>query len=446
MMQIIMRNNISKFSLLGAFVFSIGLSTVGIAQAENAASSAPESLTEEAVVTNALRNNYDLKSAAASVELAKAELTKAGLWPNPEGEFSTRSDKYYGNRGEGGYEYGLSQSIPISGRIFFNRRVAGLGIKRAEWQRKDVERRVVSEVKRTFHLVATLQEKDKISSFSVKINQDLVESVKARLSHAEVSTVDVSLARGELLMAGQELAEADARLYEARAALNRLMGQNPNTPFIIVSEPLVFPLIDLETAAQKSLERRPDLKAQELGKTMGGAALTLAKAMRIPDITIGGFYQSDRSRFDVNDQLISDNSRLVGGKVSIPLPFFDRNQAEIARASAEKKNSDIQYEALKTQVVKEVTQAYIRLTASKQIIGSYYSDGATEDVEKSVKLMQDAYIQGRVSVFDVVQTQNKLTNIEKAYLDAGQRARESIIDLEFAMGTGLSNEKEGANR
>ena len=189
--------------IFGLFTFLLFSQTT---MAEETAS-VQSTLTEEEAVKNAIRNNYDLRSAKISVELAKAQLVQAGLWPNPEGEFSIRSDKYYANEGEGGYEYGLNQSIPISGRTFFQMRVAGLGIKRAEWQLKNVERQVVTEVKKTFYQVATLQEKEKIFSFLVETNQDLLESVKARLSQAEVSTVDISLTHGELLMASPELAE-----------------------------------------------------------------------------------------------------------------------------------------------------------------------------------------------------------------------------------------------
>ena len=52
--------------------------------------------------------------------------------------------------------------------------------------------------KKTFYQVITLQDKEKILSLLVKTNQDLLESVQARLSQAEVSTVDISLTRGEL--------------------------------------------------------------------------------------------------------------------------------------------------------------------------------------------------------------------------------------------------------
>ncbi len=390
-------------------------------------------LTEEEAVKNAIRNNYDLREAKISVELAKVQLVQAGLWPNPEGEFSIRSDKYYANDGEGGYEYGLNQSIPIGGRIFFQKKVARLGIERAQWQLKDVERNVVAEVRKTFYQVTTLQGKERILSTLVKTNQDLLESVKARLRQAEVSSVDISLTHGELLMVSQELEEVKANLYESRADLNKLMGQSLKFPFIITPGPLTFPSFNLEMATQKSLEQRPDLKAKELEEKMGSAALTLAKAMQIPDITIGGFYQSDKSRFDVNGQKVSDNSRMLGFKVSMPLPFLNHNQGEIAKSAAEKNDTSLQVEALKAQITKEVAQAYIRLTASKEIIDSY-SNGVREDMEKSVKLMQNAYLQGQVSLFDVVQTQSKFNTIEKSFLDASQNAREAIIGLESAEG------------
>lgn len=423
---------VSILFVFGLITF-LSLSRTTMAEETTPAQSA---LTEEEAVKNAIQNNYDLRLAAVSVALAKAELVKARLWPNPESEFSIHSDKYYANEGEGGYEYGLSQSIPISGRTIFQMKVAELGIKRAEWQLKDVRRQVAAEVKKTFYQVATFEEKEKVLNLLVKTNQDFLESVKARLSQAEVSNVDISLARGELLMASQELAEVKARLYESRANLDRLMGQSVTNPLAIASEPLAFPSIDLETATQKSLENRPDLKAKELEEKMGRAALTLAKAMRIPDITIGGFYQNERGRFEVDDRLLSDNDRLLGVKVSIPLPFFNRNQGEIAQALAEKEGAGIQYEALKMQVTKEVAQAYIRLHASKEIINSY-SNAVKEDVEKSVNLMQDAYLQGQVNVFDVVQTNSRFGSIERAYLDAIQNAREAIIDLESAIGEGL---------
>ena len=198
------RKRATQLTLIsGLFVFLFFSQT---AMAEETVS-ARSALTEEEAVKNAVRNNYDLRLAKVSVELAKAQLVQAGLWPNPEGEFSIRSDKYYADEGEGGYEYGLNQSIPVSGRIFFKKKVSKLGIERAEWQLKDAQRQVVAEVKTFCIRVATLQEKEKVLNFLVKTNQDLLESVKARLSQAEVSTVDISLTQSELLMASQELAE-----------------------------------------------------------------------------------------------------------------------------------------------------------------------------------------------------------------------------------------------
>ena len=424
-------------TLTGIFILSF-LCPWAIAQGSVSSQS---TLTEEDAVSSAIKNNYELKQAMISVEFAKIDLQKAGLWPNPEGEFSFHNDKFYANEGEGGYEYGLNQAVPISGRIIFQKRTAKLGIERAEWQLKDIKRQVIALVRKTYYEVSTLEQKEEILNILVKTNQDFLKSVKARLAQAEVSSVDISLARGEILLLNQELAEVKAHIYETRSTLNQLMGQDLNAPFTIVPQALIFPSIDLKTVTQNSLENRSDLKAKEIEEKMGSAALSLAKAMQIPDITIGGFFQKDKSRIDVNNQPIRSSSRFLGFKILIPLPFFNHNQGEIARSKVENESVGIQYEALYKQITKEAGQAYIRLTTSKEILDSY-ENGMMEEVKKSLKLIQNAYLQGQVNIFDVVQTQGKVYTIEKSYLEASQSAREAIIDLDSVMGMDFQNEKK----
>lgn len=442
-----MRKNIFKFGLWGAFIFFISLSIGGAAKAENVASSASESLTEEAAIQRVMQNNYDRKSALVSIEIARQELMKAGLWPNPEAEFSLVTDRFYADQGEGSREFGLSQALPVSGRINFQKKVAKLGIERAEWQVKDFERLLIASVKKIFYEILILQEKEKVLSSLVELNEKLLEVVQSRLSHAEVSQIDLSLTNGELQVARQELFEAKALLYEKRATLNRLMGLHFNEPFVIQSglTTVFSETLDLENLIGKALENRPDLKAKAIEEKMGEGALQLARKMRIPDITVGGFYQKEKSRFEVDGKLEMDDDKLIGFRVSLPLPLFDRKQADIAEANAEKKKASIEILDLKIQVEEEVAQAVIRDNASKEILDSY-GNGVLESIEKSVQLIQDAYAQGQVSFLDVVQTQGKFKSIQIAYLGALQNHKESLIELEVAMGMDLKNEKEGKNQ
>jgi len=398
-------------------------------------------LTEEAAIRRVIQNNYDLKSAVISIEFARVELTKVGLWPNPEAEFSLVTDRFYADEGEGGHEFGLSQALPISGRTIFQMKVAKLGIKRAEWQIKDFERLLTASVKKIFFEILILQEKEKVLSSLVELNEKLLEVVKSRLSHAEVSEIDLGLASGELQVARQELSEAKALLYEKRATLNRLMGLRFNEPLVLQSDltATFFQTLDLDGLIGRALENRPDLKAKAIEEKMGEGALQVARAMQIPDITVGGFYQNQKSRFEVDGKPQKDDDKLIGVKISLPLPLFDRKQAEIAQANAGKKKAALEVSGLKIQVKQEVAQAFIRAKASKEILDSY-ANGLRESVEKSVQLIQDAYAQGQVSFLDVVQTQGKFKNIEKAYLDAAQNAREAVIDLESAVGTSFEKD------
>ena len=208
-----------------------------IAKAEDAAvMTAPGILTEEQVIEKTLKNNYDLRLMIMDIELAKAQLEKAGLWPNPEADFTAVSDQFHADQGEGSYEYGLSQAIPISGRTVFEKKVARLGVERAQWQVKDFERQLKAEAKKNFYQVVTLQEKEKVLRLLVETNRTLLQIVKSRLSQAEVSEIDVNLANGALQLVLQEHGELRARLYEAKAKLNRLMVASVDTPVEIKNE------------------------------------------------------------------------------------------------------------------------------------------------------------------------------------------------------------------
>lgn len=413
-----------------------------LVMAEEPSPTMDNSLSEDEVVEKVLQSNYELQSIKTDIEIAQAELQKAGLWPNPEVEYSFVTDKYNANEGEESSEYGLSQSIPISGRTIFQKKVAKLGIERAKWQVKNFERELIAETLKTFYQIAVLEEKEKIFSFLVKINEDLLETVKSRLNQGEVSEVDVSITGAELQTTRQKLAEIKALLFEKKSTLNRLMGQRVNHSYSVRPDSLEpeFADLDLDALTEKTLENRPDIKAKAIEVKMGEGSLRLARAMQIPDITLGGFYTNETSFLDVNDQIIEDKGKLIGAKISLPFPLFNRNQGEISQAKAEKKKVNLELEALKIQAMQEVAFYYTKVISNKGILDSFQR-GILQTAEKSVTLIQEAYSQGQISIFDVVQTQDKFGNIRESYLDAIQNSRESIIGLESAVGGYLLKEK-----
>ena len=72
-------------------------------------------------------------------------------------------------------------------------------------------------------------------------------------------------------------------------------------------------MIRRDELVQRSLERRPDMRAARMRITQARKALTLAQREVIPDVTIGACYDQDQG---------NQFPRTGGVSISIPIPLF----------------------------------------------------------------------------------------------------------------------------
>jgi cobalt-zinc-cadmium efflux system outer membrane protein len=153
-----------------------------------------------------------------------------------------------------------------------------------------------------------------------------------------------------------------------------------------------FPAYHEEKLIQVALEKRVDLRA--LGKQREAARhnLQLAKALRIPDISVGAQH----------DSYGTDGASRVGGGVSIGLPVFNRAQGAIARTSAEYRQAEEQIKKGKRSVVADVRQALLTYQNSLALFGSYHSRKAT--MEDLLDKSEKAFSLGGITVLDLLDT------------------------------------------
>ena len=78
------------------------------------------------------------------------------------------------------------------------------------------------------------------------------------------------------------------------------------------------------------------------------------------DYTLGAEYR--------RQQGVNGKGNLAGLFVSVPLPIFNRNQGEIARANAEHEKATRSVTALETDVSAEVASAYAEFQSVAQLL------------------------------------------------------------------------------
>jgi outer membrane protein, heavy metal efflux system len=373
-------------------------------------------LTPESAVTTALAENRDLVAARFAIRQAEGRLKQAGLWPNPEFELGGKNDSAFANDGEYDFATGFKQRFPITGRLTKARAVARVDVAQAMAEVRNQERLLAGEVLGFSRELLVTREKLKANQEIQNTIQKLIELSEKRLKVAEISVADVNTAKLEL----QRLVLAQAALNNqqeiAATALNRLLGREPKTPLQISGAASAeFDTNTVAEISRQAIARRPDRQLAALGIDRAGAEIKLAKAEKWEDWTVGFDYSRSVGKFDAPIGTKTDNFLGVG--VSIPLPFWNRNQGRISEAQATQQRAEAELAALDLRIATEAQTAENQMRRLFDILRQYREE-SIKLAEENIALLQKGYADGLVTITAVIQAQQQLTDLRLSYLES----------------------------
>ncbi len=401
-------------------------------------------LTLEDAVRLARERSIELRIQARERDLARAEIRRAGVSPNPELELAQETDALFGDEGEGGYSVGLSQTFLIGPKRRHRTRIAELDLKRADLALNRRRATLVAQVRENFYTVLLQQERLKLATEAIEINRRLVELTEGRFREGFAPELDLGLARIQLEKAARERAETERGLELARSDLAFLLGGAEPAPLEVEgsfrSEEVRS---DREGLIEEARSGRPDLRARVLGLDRAATELELARSERVPDLTVSMDLRTERSIF--SDVGLSDTDRLIGLRLAFPLPLFDRRQGEIARARAEREKTGLELDLLRATIEKEVGQAYAEVQAAREML-ELLGRGTVPLSENHFRLTQQAYSQGQAGILDVIEAERRFAEARTADLEGRYRYTLALVRLEHAVGGIPADGSEGEAR
>ncbi|MHB8879900.1 MAG: TolC family protein [Thermodesulfovibrionales bacterium] len=388
------------------------------------------SMTMEEAVSYAAKNNSELQALRLEEEVAKGQREKARLLlvanPAIEGDLS-KKDKPQEEGGGKFTNYGikLSQEFEIAGQRGLRIDVAEKGLSKVILEIRDRERVLTFEVKDFFANALASKRKVELAKEAVKLQEELLDFTKIKLQAGDVSGLEVNLAEVELSKAKKELLSAGREYREALLALQGLLGLKPDNTFSIDGEMSldILSLPDKESL-KKLLSQRPDIKAASVDVDKTKSAVRLTSREAVPNITLSGFYDRDEQR------------NTVGLSLSIPLPLFDRKQAEKKESWARAEQAKIKSAALEKMVDKELEQAYSDLTSALEEVSLFKKEILDKAVE-NLSLLNVAYKEGKFGFFEVRLAQKDTIETQFAYLESQLRTQRAINAMEKVIGGSL---------
>ena len=394
------------------------------------AATAPISLDD--AIRMALQHNHALLALRSTIQQSLAGEITANLRPNPtlglDAQFIPifQPDKFSS-------EY-IDQSAQFDagvGYLFERGKKRQHRLQAAQDQTSvvrsqvtDAERVLVYNVSQQFVEVLLAESTLEFAQQDLESFQKTVGISNERFRVGDMSEGDFLKIKLQLLQFQTDVSSAKLAKLQSLAALRQLLGFESVPDDYDVQGALEYQPVhgDLSNLKSVAAINRPDLRAAQQAVVAADSQLALQKANGKMDIT-GTFNYTHTA--GVNTGAFFYN---------MPLPIFDRNQGEIARASAAITQAQQQAAETAQQVSTDVIQAYENLSTNDQII-HLYQGGYVDQAKQSRDISEYAYHKGAASLLDYLDSERTYRANQLAYRQALANYMLALEQMRQAVGT-----------
>ena len=383
-------------------------------------------LTLRAALSAGLLHNPRLTSFAWNIRAHEAAVIQAGLYPNPE--VSVEIENFGGTNGFGGFgasetTISVGQTILLGGKRDSRQELARFQRDLAGWDYEVARVDVITRVGIEFVSTLTAQAHLAVARETASLAEQVFAAIDQRVQAGKVSPVERTKARVDRAQTQLDLMVAEREVVAARARLAATWGSV--APGFEVAVGDLFS-VSIPPAAEKLFARiddNPDLARWTTEMAARRAAVTLARADAVPDITpFGGVKLLDGA----------DETAFVAG-IAMPIPAFDRNQGAILEARLRGAQGEALRRASAVSVKTELAVLYQALdTAFLETV--ILRTDVEPSAESALAAAEEAFRHGKIGALDLLDAQRTLFAIRRQSVDAHAAYHRAVVAIERLIG------------
>lgn len=371
-------------------------------------------LTAAQVEACVLRFNPSLRQARAEAGVAAAFSKESGRWDDPSLSVSVLGN-LKGGADPWMVDGGLGVTIPLSGRLDVQKKLAARELSEAQARVLAAENDAVKEARLALARLAAAQ----AAKAALDAHLPKLDDLRTRAERlAEIGETRPVEARAVALAAADlraQRAGLEADIQNGRLLLLELMGLRPEAPVALPAFTDGAPRAGAPVTPE-TLARHPRLIAEQAAHAVAEEQLHLETRRQYPDLTLGPA---------VNEQ---GGQTSVGLGLGLPLPAWNRNQQAIAKAKAQRDAAAVKLETTHQGLRHELAQALAAWRSAGEVL-------RVLDAEARPLLdLQDAQMRrlvqaGEVDPIRLLEVFEKRIELELRLVEAQKTLREAGIRL-----------------
>lgn len=325
----------------------------------SALSAAPAVIvTQETIPKRVRAENPDLAAARLRINEAVGRMKQAGRLDNPQLETSFQHTRDFR---EGAIELGISQKFPVTDRLKREKSISVTELKAAELEVRQVEQKLVADANRSLIEVLAIRQRKVLLNRQSALTQELAESIRVAAEKGEGSLLEASQARMEAMQTETEARQLDAKEAAALAELKPLLGIHRDEG-LVVSGSLASPQLPGSGA---NPSRRADFQLSKVEADIARQTIGLEKSKRREDFEGSAFVSGERGEDAPSGY---ENEAVVGVRLKIPLPFWNKNEGNIEAAEATHQRKQLETRALAESIRHEAGGARAEMAEWTKLI------------------------------------------------------------------------------
>lgn len=397
----------------------------------------------QGLLRTAVRNNYDVRIAAARVLEARAQLgiTRADQFPSLNGGAGITAQ---GNPKIGpipSYELTQGQvNVSASWNFdFWGRYRRAMEEQRArllaqEWAQRAVVSSLVASVASDYFQLRELDLQLEISKRTLSSRQDSLKLTSLLTEHGIDTMLDQRQAEQLVYTAGAQVPDLERQIEQEENAISILLGNNPG------SIPRGLKLTDQPHAPEvpaglpsSLLERRPDIREAEANLMAANAQIGVARAAYFPAISLtgnGGFESSALTSLFTGPAGVWS----FGGSLTQPIFQGGRLKNNVRLAEAQKQEILLTYQQTIQGSFRDVSNALVAYRKNREF--RIQEEKLTGSAREAAQLSEQRFNAGATDYLEVLTNETNYFSDELTLAQAQFNELQALVQLYQALGGG----------
>jgi outer membrane protein, multidrug efflux system len=393
----------------------------------------------QGLIQEALKNNYDMRIAAARIDEAAANvgITRANQFPTLGGTFGVtniRSNLFPGAPTLDSAALQFNYIVDFWGQYRRATEAARANLLASQYAQNVVRITLVTSVANAYFELRELDAELEFSKQTVLDDKDILRINTINFKGGEYAITDVYQAQLLVQQAEAQVILIQQGIEQTENQLSILLGRNPGDiarGLKLVDQPH---LPDVPAGLPSSLlERRPDVRQAEEALVAANANVGVAKANFFPQLSLTGSFGAQSSSLT---SFLQGPAAFwaVGGQLAQPLFQGGRIRSAYRLAQAQRNEAELEYRKAAQQAFEDVSNSLAGYRQSRQF--RMKVEEQTNTYRETARLANVRFTGGYASFLEVLTTQQQYFDSQLTLAQAWYTELQNYDQLYQALGGG----------